>query len=212
MNDTPERLIRAARRIFAEKGYDAASVREITAAASANLGAITYHFGSKQALYEAVLDRAMEPLSAKLGLDGASPGAAPAEAEGHTPLDRLDAIVAALFDHLAANPDLPLLVLQQAVVRRSAPAPLLRRLGPLLERLAGEIREGQRDGSIRPGDPWLLAISSLAQPIYFGLLRRLAPDLLGGGGGPTPNAETISAHARAFIRASLATGLEATNG
>ena len=46
-----ERLIEAARQQFARVGFDAASVRDITARAHANLGAITYHFGSKEALY-----------------------------------------------------------------------------------------------------------------------------------------------------------------
>jgi len=43
---TPEALIAAGRALFTERGYDAASVRAITAAAGVNLGAITYHFGS----------------------------------------------------------------------------------------------------------------------------------------------------------------------
>ncbi len=52
-----ERLVEAARQLFASAGYDATSVRDITARAHANLGAITYHFGSKQALYHAVIER-----------------------------------------------------------------------------------------------------------------------------------------------------------
>jgi AcrR family transcriptional regulator len=219
MNETTrERLIRIARQVFADKGYEAASVREITAAASANLGAITYHFGSKQALYEAVLDSVMEPLAARLGIGGGRGGSvveegseARAAGEG-TPLERIDAMVAALFDHLAANPDLQLLVLQQAVTRQAMPDPLRRRFGLLLERLANEIRAGQREGSIRAGDALLTALSLLAQPMYFGLVGRLAPDRLKGESGARPSAAMISSHARRFIHAGLAAGTEGENG
>jgi TetR/AcrR family transcriptional regulator, regulator of cefoperazone and chloramphenicol sensitivity len=49
------RLIAEAARIFAEKGYAAASTREICVAASLNVAAIHYHFGGKEGLYREVL-------------------------------------------------------------------------------------------------------------------------------------------------------------
>lgn len=50
-----DRLLREARRIFAAKGFDKASTREIAAAAEANIGLIAYYFGDKQGLYRQVL-------------------------------------------------------------------------------------------------------------------------------------------------------------
>jgi AcrR family transcriptional regulator len=46
-----ERLLNEAEVLFAKKGYDAVSIREITSAAKCNLAAINYHFGNKQNLY-----------------------------------------------------------------------------------------------------------------------------------------------------------------
>ena len=43
--DTRERLLSAGERLFATRGIDAVSVRDITDAAGANLAAINYHFG-----------------------------------------------------------------------------------------------------------------------------------------------------------------------
>jgi len=48
---TKERILNEAEALFAQKGYHAVSVREITTAAECNLAAINYHFGNKQNLY-----------------------------------------------------------------------------------------------------------------------------------------------------------------
>jgi AcrR family transcriptional regulator len=53
---TRERLMRAAERLFAERGIDAVSIRDITSEADANSASIHYHFGSKAALVGAILD------------------------------------------------------------------------------------------------------------------------------------------------------------
>lgn len=53
--DTRQRLLEAAGPIFAEKGFRAATVKEICDAAGANIAAINYHFGDKQRLYVATL-------------------------------------------------------------------------------------------------------------------------------------------------------------
>lgn len=55
----------AAERLFAERGFDGASVRDITKAAKANLGAINYHFGTKDGLIMAVFTRRLKPLNEK---------------------------------------------------------------------------------------------------------------------------------------------------
>ena len=53
--ETKKRLLEAAGEIFAEYGYRAANVRQISQKAGANLAAINYHFGDKEGLYMAVL-------------------------------------------------------------------------------------------------------------------------------------------------------------
>lgn len=59
---TSERLLDAAERLFAARGVDAVSVRAVNAAAGANVAAVHYHFGSKEALVDAVLRRRMDAL------------------------------------------------------------------------------------------------------------------------------------------------------
>lgn len=56
-------VLDAAERLFAARGIEGASVRDITAAAGANLGAINYHFGSKDRLVMEVFARRLEPVN-----------------------------------------------------------------------------------------------------------------------------------------------------
>lgn len=60
---TRDRLLDCAERLFAENGYAATSLRELTQAASCNLAAVNYHFGSKSALVHEVIARRFEPLN-----------------------------------------------------------------------------------------------------------------------------------------------------
>lgn len=58
---TERRLLLAAERLFAEKGVDAVSLRAINAAAGTNVASLHYHYGSKEALLEALIrERSLE--------------------------------------------------------------------------------------------------------------------------------------------------------
>ena len=52
-----DRLLRTAELLFAVKGIDQVTLRELTAAAQTNVAAVNYHFGSKAALIESVFDQ-----------------------------------------------------------------------------------------------------------------------------------------------------------
>jgi AcrR family transcriptional regulator len=55
--DTRSRILDAAEFLFMEQGFDATTLRAITARAEVNLAAVNYHFGSKEALIQAVFRR-----------------------------------------------------------------------------------------------------------------------------------------------------------
>ena len=63
--DTKSRILDAAEVLFAERGYDAASLRALTEQAGVNLAAVHYHFGSKQSLFAAVIERRVGALNAE---------------------------------------------------------------------------------------------------------------------------------------------------
>jgi AcrR family transcriptional regulator len=61
--DTKTRILDSAEKLFGERGFDATSLRDITAEAHANLAAVNYHFQSKEILMEAVICRRIEPVN-----------------------------------------------------------------------------------------------------------------------------------------------------
>ncbi len=60
---TRERIMKAAQRLFAERGYDGTSIRAIVAKARVNQAAINYHFAGKDGLYREVLRAAFRAMT-----------------------------------------------------------------------------------------------------------------------------------------------------
>ena len=58
--ETRDRLLKAAERLFADRGFKKVTVRDICRAARANVAAVNYHFGDKLGLYREVLQSAID--------------------------------------------------------------------------------------------------------------------------------------------------------
>ncbi len=63
VNSTKLALIKAALQLFAERGFDLVSVREITGLAGANVASVKYHFGSREGLIDAVVEEMIMPVN-----------------------------------------------------------------------------------------------------------------------------------------------------
>jgi AcrR family transcriptional regulator len=189
-------IVAVASQVFAERGFRGASVREITTRAGVNLGAITYHFGSKAALFEAVLTRHQTELIARLEAAARRPGST---------LERLEAVVRTHFLHLAGHPEVRRLLMQVLL----APGDLPRAAGENVRRMLGIVADliarGQAEGVFRPGDPRMLTLAVMAQPLMLNVLRgplRAGPHL----DLEQPRVRTrVLENALQFIRAGLLT-------
>jgi AcrR family transcriptional regulator len=76
-DDTRQRILEAAGPIFAEKGLEAASVREICERAGANVSAVNYHFRSKRQLYIETVRHAYQSAAAAVPFPEWAPGTPP---------------------------------------------------------------------------------------------------------------------------------------
>ncbi|OCW57789.1 TetR/AcrR family transcriptional regulator [Hoeflea olei] len=61
--ETSRAILDAAERLFADRGYDGASVRDIAAAAGTQIASVNFHHGSKEALFARVVERRASELS-----------------------------------------------------------------------------------------------------------------------------------------------------
>ena len=64
-SDTKERILNVAERLFADRGFPATSLRDLTSEAGVNIASVNYHFGSKDALLAVVLERRLRPVNAR---------------------------------------------------------------------------------------------------------------------------------------------------
>ena len=62
--ETRDRLLKAAERLFADRGFKKVTVRDICRAARANVAAVNYHFGDKLGLYREVMQSAIDAMRA----------------------------------------------------------------------------------------------------------------------------------------------------
>jgi AcrR family transcriptional regulator len=123
---TAERILDAAEALFAERGYEGASQRDVAERSGLSAASLYNHFPSKEALYAAVLERGLAPVLAILSAQGV--GALP-------PSERSRRIVADVMALLARRPNLPRLVLHETLSGGQRLTPMLREwIAPAFER------------------------------------------------------------------------------
>jgi len=193
-NNPYDRILRVARHRFATQGFDGTTVRDIAFEAEVNLASIRYYFDSKSGLYFRVLQHVLGPLGpAFLGQSN----------RDVPPLKQIEGVVREFFDHVRMNPDMPALMVREMASGKDVSPPIAAMMKNSLPLLVTMITKGQQDGTIRAGDPTLLALSTLAQPVYLTLTRRALTQVLGlDQDDPAVHARTVE-HAVTTIRAAL---------
>jgi TetR/AcrR family transcriptional regulator, regulator of cefoperazone and chloramphenicol sensitivity len=101
--ETRAQLVQAALDVFGRLGYEGASTREIAKTANANLAAIVYHFGSKEALHIAVAEHVVASILAKIGPTLAVASDAAASASPAAARDTLHRLIETMIDTLLGS-------------------------------------------------------------------------------------------------------------
>lgn len=105
-----EAILDAAERLFADRGYDATSLSDIGTEAGVSRATPGYFFGSKAALYEAVLDRAFDDVRAAV-----RSGRQRAQSGTHAPEAVLAGALRDYHDFLSARPNFVRLMEREAL-------------------------------------------------------------------------------------------------
>ena len=199
---TRRRILDQAREVFVERGFEAATIREICRRAKANVAAVNYYFSSKEELYLAVIedlmDSSLERFPPLLGL---GPDA-PAE-------ERLRAFVTSFLLRIVKGSDGADQERQGQLIARelTTPSPKLERLVEryarpqkvMLESIVAELL-----GPKAPRDVVRLCAYSVASQCLYALYGRAMDALLDPGEGSLESGlDTLAEHIVAFSLAGI---------
>ena len=190
-----QRLLLAAEALFARKGYDGATVREICDRAGMNVAAINYHFGDKERLYIETVRHAHACSLAEAG---------PPPPAGLAPAERLRAFVAAMLKNMDApvRPESMQLLMRE--LSQPSPAtvsvvedfirPMAMGLFAILEELLPEMPERQR---------LMVGFSVVGQCLYYRQNRTVSTLLFGAAAIDALSLDAVTEHITRFTFAAL---------
>ena len=201
--DARETLLSVAGEIFSERGYEAATIKEITDRASASLASVNYHFRDKAELYAAVLRRIADEVAEVVPPDAQLTGDAAARFRQfiHYFCRRLMGREKPVWEQVLmaremAEPTDALEPLYEQVMR-----PLTEKLSGLIAELLGMPPTDQAVG--------LATASVIGQCVYYmrhrNLFKRMHPQL-----SDRPDADQLATHIAAFSLAGIAAAASLT--
>ncbi len=141
--ETRERILQAALRLFAKRGYDGTSVDEVVAAAKINKRMVYHYFASKQGLYAAALERVFSQLATiESGIFTDAPSAGVA----------LERLLTVYFNFLREHPEFVSLLLWENLQggRHFKELSSAVTKAPILDALGKIIDQGIASGELRP--------------------------------------------------------------
>ncbi len=147
-------LVQVGRAVFAEKGYEGASVEEIAERAKISKPIIYEHFGGKEGLYAVVVDREMEYVIGQIA-DAIGAG---------TPRDRIEGAALAFMRYVQERPD------GFAVLKRDSPASngLANLLAEVAERVGDVLRSEFKRAGYDPRAAPLYAQALIGMVTFVG--------------------------------------------
>lgn len=140
-DEKKEKLLQAATALFADEGYDRVSIRKIADAAGVNSAMISYYFGGKQGLYDAVIKTQLAPVLAFVE-------------EDRSRLDPRD-VIRSYADHMLrihqSQPHLLAYIFREFIMPSGREVHYFQSIGPkLFGLLSSALTRGVEEGIFRP--------------------------------------------------------------
>ncbi len=144
-----QEIIYAALELFVSKGYALTKVSDIAKRANMSTGLLFHYFESKEKLYEELV---------RIGLEGTN---YPKEQKCDHAIDFFSQFTAQLFEYMKQNPVMAKLFVLMAEAQRNEGTPMhIREIAmkvETIEQFVSIIEWGQKEGTIREGDPRVLS-------------------------------------------------------
>lgn len=197
-DDTRQRLLETAGKIFADKGRHAATVREICKLAGVNIAAINYHFGDKERLYIEAVKHAHRCRIEEMPT--------PDWPEGTPPAVKLRAFIGMMLARMVFD-DSPAwqkrLIMRELSEPTEACAELVRdNIRPIANRLMVILKE-LLPADTPPMQGYLIGFSIVGQCLHYGVNKPIIAILLGEQGLGRLDVDVIADHITRFTLAAL---------
>ena len=153
-----ERIIDAAARLFAHRGYAETALEEIAGECGITKPAIYYHFKDKQSLYGAVLCQRFSLISEKILQ----------ETQREDPLEAIHAFVETFGRYLLEDRDFGAIFARELAGGLQAfPRTCIKNLSVILGRLDAILQEGKRRGIFREENPFMIQLMIVSTLINY---------------------------------------------
>jgi len=184
---TKARILEAAEQVFATKGFEGASTREIASRAGVNISSLHYHWESKETLYFAVFKNIYNQLI-EISRDSVMP------ARGDSPRTVHELSVGRVFDYFAANPNIPRLLLRRILENEQSGDAIDRDiLLPSWREFSGWVKE-YSGKKIRDIDAQILILTLHSSLLLFTLDSQQYAHVLGGPISDSEVARRLRSH------------------
>jgi TetR/AcrR family transcriptional regulator len=167
-DDRREQLLRIAKILFAQHGFENTTTKAIAAAAGVSEAIIFRHFASKEELYANLLDQKANAIGIR---------AWGAELRTLASRENDEALVLSVVKHILEadrrDPEFHRLMLQASLSGHPLHSITAQRLSPLQQFLCKYIKKRQKKGAFQECDPRLAAYAIIGVPSYCGLSKIL---------------------------------------
>lgn len=200
-DDTRARLLEMAGSVFAEKGYQTATVREICERAGANVAAVNYHFGDKERLYIEAVKQACHCRVTEVPL--------PVWAEGASAVLKLHEFIHALLTRMLGNggPQWHTqLMLRELAQPTAACAELVRDVIRPTANVFGSILDELLPREVPQLKKYLIAFSIVGQCFFYRVNKPIVAILMGEAEYRRLDTKQLAEHIADFSLAALGYG------
>lgn len=158
-NKTIERILIAARTIFAERGYNGAHVDEIAQRAGVNKATIYYQIGDKDTLYANVIHQVVGNTAQNI---------AGVVAKVDSPEEKLRAYINCIAANVDKNPEFPPIMMREvASGGATLPRVVIEDIASVLTILVGILDEGRKKGVFIETVPFLIHMMIIGTIIFY---------------------------------------------
>ena len=159
LNKTADKILVAARAVFAEKGYSGTHVDEIANRAGVNKATLYYQIGAKDTLYANVIHQVLGNIAQEI---------AEAVAKVDSPEEKLKAYIHSIASAVDKNPELPPIMMREvAAGGATMPRVVVEDIASVVTILIGILDQGRKNGVFTETIPFLIHTMIMGTILFY---------------------------------------------